>query len=906
MTTAFGFNAADLTAAPDLNFEAQWNVTEGTINSGCTNGDTSCQVFTADPGNIRVTVTFVSTLPEDTLFVTIGGGQGQVTEANTTPAINCSDPAPGTGTCEGTMTTAFGFNAADLTAAPDLNFEAQWNVTEGTINSGCTNGDTSCQVFTADPGNIRVTVTFVSTLPEDTLFVTIGGGQGQVTEANTTPAINCSDPAPGTGTCEGTMTTAFGFNAADLTAAPDLNFEAQWNVTEGTINSGCTNGDTSCQVFTADPGNIRVTVTFVSTLPEDTLFVTIGGGQGQVTEANTTPAINCSDPAPGTGTCEGTMTTAFGFNAADLTAAPDLNFEAQWNVTEGTINSGCTNGDTSCQVFTADPGNIRVTVTFVSTLPEDTLFVTIGGGQGQVTEANTTPAINCSDPAPGTGTCEGTMTTAFGFNAADLTAAPDLNFEAQWNVTEGTINSGCTNGDTSCQVFTADPGNIRVTVTFVSTLPEDTLFVTIGGGQGQVTEANTTPAINCSDPAPGTGTCEGTMTTAFGFNAADLTAAPDLNFEAQWNVTEGTINSGCTNGDTSCQVFTADPGNIRVTVTFVSTLPEDTLFVTIGGGQGQVTEANTTPAINCSDPAPGTGTCEGTMTTAFGFNAADLTAAPDLNFEAQWNVTEGTINSGCTNGDTSCQVFTADPGNIRVTVTFVSTLPEDTLFVTIGGGQGQVTEANTTPAINCSDPAPGTGTCEGTMTTAFGFNAADLTAAPDLNFEAQWNVTEGTINSGCTNGDTSCQVFTADPGNIRVTVTFVSTLPEDTLFVTIGGGQGQVTEANTTPAINCSDPAPGRATCEGTMTTAFGFNAADLTAAPDLNFEAQWNVTEGTINSGCTNGDTSCQVFTADPGNIRVTVTFVSTLPEDTLFVTIGGGQGQVTEANTTPGDRLF
>ena len=27
---------------------------------------------------------------------------------------------------------------------------------------------------------------------------------------------------------------------------------------------------------------------------------------------------------------------------------------------------------------------------------------------------------------------------------------------------------------------------------------------------------------------------------------------------------------------------------------------------------------------------------------------------------------------------------------------------------------------------------------------------------------------------------------------------------------------------------------------------------------------------------------------------------------DDTLTVTIGGGQGQVTEANTTPGDQLF
>ena len=192
------------------------------------------------------------------------------------------------------------------------------------------------------------------------------------------------------------------------------------------------------------------------------------------------------------------------------------------------------------------------------------------------------------------------------------------------------------------------------------------------------------------------------------------------------------------------------------------------------------------------------------------------------------------------------------------------------------------------------------------MTTVSGFNAADLTAAPDPDFEARWNVTEGTVNTGCTNGDTSCQVFTADPGNIRVTVTFVSMLPENTLFVTIGGGQGQVTSSSSSPAIDCSDPAPGGPTCEGTMTTVSGFNAADLTAAPDLDFEARWKVTEGNVASGCALGDTSCQAFTADPGNIRVTVTFEAVVPENTLFVTIGGGQGQVTRPLLVPGDRLL
>jgi large repetitive protein len=643
----------------------QWTITNGTI-AFRTNDFVD---FTTDPAGQPVTITAVAA---DNLGCSNSASISIPVRTIPPPTLMQGVPHS---ICAGSPDRIYISAPADSSTTW---MNVQWTVTNGTI-AFQTNDFVD---FTTDPAGQPVTIAVVAT---DNLGCSNSASISIPVRSIPPPTLMQGVPHS---ICAGSPDRVY------LGAPADTNTtwtNVQWTVTNGTINFQ-TNDFVD---FTTDPAGQPVTIAVVAT---DNLGCTNSASISIPVRSVPPPAMY----TPTENICPG----SFGGIGVDPPADTNTTWtNAQWSITNGTINSS----NTTSAYFTTSPTGEPTTITVTLT---DSLGCTVTTSHTFGVRSIPPPAMY----APVQNICPG----SFGGIGVDPPADTNTTWtNAQWSITNGTINSS----NTTSAFFTTSPSGEPATITVTLT---DSLGCTVTTSHTFGVRIIAAPAIHLYRDT----VCPGAM------DYADI-APPDASTSwqsVQWSITHGTIQWS----NASSASFTLD-----------------------FSGEPAVLTATATDSVGCTVAATATVTPTATMAVSITPDVTHLCAggSATVSFSTPNSITA--IHWTLTNATTSDPL---DGSVLHVTATGAGPV---TVAVDLSDGSGcsgsaAYTFLDTQPDATITAPE------DNSLCTNSAFTASVPDAGPGATYD--WSITGGWLSS-FTPGPSVVFAATATNVEIRVTVT---------------------------------------------------------------------------------------------------------------------------------------
>ncbi len=789
-------NATDTYTTEAGQFNYQWTVTGGTINSGGTTTDNTITVTWNQPGTRTIYVNYAN-----------ANGCTGATSATLT-------------TSTGTVPTVTGPNVVCMNSPGNVYITQSgqtnytWTPSAGTITAGGTGTDNTATITWTTSGQQTVSVNFTDingcTPATPTIYPV------------TVRALPTATISGTTAVCQGSPAPNITFTGANGTAPYTFTY---------TINGG------SSQTVTTTSGN-SVTVTAPTGTTGTFTYALVNIAGQYCSQAQTGSAVVMVNPLP-TATISGTTAVCQGSTAPNVTFT-GAGGTAPYTFTY-TINGG------SNQTVTTTSGN-SVTIA-VSTGSAGTYTYTLVSVAGQYcSQAQTGSAVVTVRALP-TATISGTTAVCQGSTAPNITFT-GANGTAPYTFTY-TINGG------SSQTVTTTSGN-SVTVTAPTGTTGTFTYALVSIAGQYCSQAQTGSAVVMVNPLP-TATISGTTAVCQGSTAPNVTFT-GAGGTAPYTFTY-TINGG------SNQTVTTTSGN-SVTIA-VSTGSAGTYTYTLVSVAGQYcSQAQTGSAVVTVRALP-TATISGTTAVCQGSTAPNITFT-GANGTAPYTFTY-TINGG------SSQTVTTTSGNsVTVAAPTGTTGTFSYALVSIAGqycSQAQtgsaVVTVNSLPTATIATSAANV--CQNATSPTITFTGANGTAPYTFTYK---------INSGSNQTINS----TGNTATISVSTATVTTYTYTLVSVTSTAGCSQNQTGSASVTVNAPPPAPtitpsSVTMCQGSIQSLYS-GVTPISGSPVF---SSGNVNIGIPDNSLTGANSTIAVTGIPAGAVinTVSVNFNVTHPYD-------------------------
>lgn len=698
--TCTGGISSTCTYSPNANFNGSDSFTYK-VNDGSQDSNIATVNITVTPVNDAPTIPATQSIAtnEDTAVI-FDLNTGSDIDGDALTYVKLTDPSAGTLICDGGTSKT-------CTYTPVLNDIGAYSFTYK-VNDGFLNSNTATVTINISNTNDAPVMSGNQSLStnEDTALNFTLTGAADIDVPTQTLSYKIMTP-PTHGTISACITT--GAYGSDLTCTytPAANYNGADSFTYKAYD-GITESNTAATVsFTVNPTNDAPVMTgnqSLATNEDSALSITLSGATDIDLPAQTLTYQVVS--APTNGTLSACIVS--GSYSSDLTCTytPNANFNGTDTFTYKSNDSVVDSSSNSTVTITVNALNdapVMAGNQTGSTNEDTAINITLSGATDFDLPAQTITYRVVS--APLNGTLSACITTGAYSTDVTCTYTPNANFNGTDSFVYKANDSLIDSSSNSTYTITVNAVNDAPTVPATQSIAtnEDTVL-NFNLNAGSDIEANPLSYIKLTNPASGTLTCTGGASSACTYTpVANFTGTTTFTYKA---------NDGLLDSNVATVTITVNAINDAPTIPTTQAVAtnEDTVL-NFNLNAGTDIEGSALSYIKLTSPASGTLTCTGGASSA-------CTYTPAANFNGTTTFTYK-VNDGSLDSNTATVTITVNPINDAPTIPATQALAtnEDTTL-NFNLNAGTDVDGNTLTYIKLTNPASGTLTCTGGISSA--------------------------------------------------------------------------------------------------------------------------------------------------------------------------------------------